>query len=114
MIYEWNEMTFFDLGRYLGKKIKEHYHLEGASRENLYIVVHTDGGGRKQVFSKKLMFYITEAIAMAIESDLTEEMLTEILLFKAVNKERVEMMINYIKNPSLDETVEIMKGIVSL
>lgn len=113
-ILVWIEMTFFELGQYIGRKIKDRYHLEGASREDLYIVVHTDGGGRKQIFSKKLMFYITEAIAMAIESDLVEEMLTEILLFKAVNKERVEMMLNYIKNPSLDETVEIMKGIVSL
>jgi hypothetical protein len=110
----WIEMTFYELGRYLGKRIKDHYHLEGASKESLYIVVHTDRNGHKQVSSKKLMFYISEAIEKIIDSEITEQMLHEILLYKAINRDRVEAMLSYLKNPTLEETDEIMKGIVSL
>ena len=113
-ILVWIEMSFFELGQYIGRKIKDRYHLEGASREDLYIVVHTDGGGHKQVFSKKLMVYIKEAYEMAIDNELTERMLTELLVFKAVDVKRVETMLKYIKNPTLDETLEVMRGMVSL
>ncbi len=110
----WIEMTFFELGQHIGQKIKDRYHLEGASREDLYIVVHTDGGGNRQVFSKRLMSYISEAINMALDSDLIEQIVTQLLLHKAVNKERVERMIEYMKNPTVEATTEIMRGIVSL
>jgi hypothetical protein len=113
-ILVWIEMSFFELGQYIGRNTKDRYHLEGASREELYIVIHSDGGGHKQVFSKKLMFYIKEAYEMAIDDELTERMLTELLLFKAVDAKRVETMLKYIKDPTLEETKEVMRGFVSL
>ena len=113
-IYEWNEMTFFDLGRYLGKKIKEHYHLEGASRENLYIVVHTDSNNHRQVFSDKLIEYISEAIERVIDNKTLQHLLSEAILHRPINKERSQKMINYILEPTLEETKEIMRGMVSV
>ena len=114
MIYEWNEMTFFELGRYLGKKLKEHYHLEGASREDLYIVVHTDTNNHRQVFSDKLMEHISEAIERVIDNKTLQHLLSEAIRHKSVNKERVEAIVKYIIEPTLQETEEVMRGIVSV
>jgi hypothetical protein len=113
-IYEWNEMTFFELGRHLGKKAKDYYHLEGASRKELYIVVHTDNNNNKQIFSDKLTEYISEAIERFIENQTLDQILTEALLHKPNQKERAEAMAKYILEPTLQETEEIMRGMVSL
>lgn len=113
-IYEWNEMTFFELGRHLGKKAKDYYHLEGASREKLYIVVHTDNNNNKQIFSDKLTEYISEAIERFIDNQTLDQILTEALLHKPNQKERAEAMATYILNPTLKETEEIMRGMVSV
>ena len=32
-VYEWIEMSLYELGKYIGTKIQGHYRLEGASRE---------------------------------------------------------------------------------
>ena len=113
-IYEWNEMTFFELGRFIGKKAKGYYHIEGASREDLYIVVHTDNNNNKQIFSDKLMEYITEAIKRFIDSQTFQQILSEALLHSPKQKERVEAMVKYILEPTLKETEEVMRGMVSL
>jgi hypothetical protein len=113
-IFKWNEKTFFELGRFLGSNIKDYYHIEGASREELYIVIHSDGNTRKQIFSDKLMEYITESIERLIDNNTLQHLLTEALLHEPKNKERVDKMSNYILCPTLEETKEIMRGIVSV
>jgi hypothetical protein len=113
-IFKWNEKTFFELGRFLGANIKDYYHIEGASREELYIVIHSDGNTRKQIFSDKLMEYISDSIKRLIDNKTLEHLLSEALLHEPKNKERAEKMSNYILCPTLDETKEIMRGIVSV
>ena len=110
---EWIELSFYEVGRMIGRKIKDHYHTEGASREYLYIVVHSDNNYIKKIHSKTLMIYISEAISLGIESEMTKNIISDLLLnySKSAN---IEKMLEYLQEPTLDETKEIMRGIVSL
>ncbi len=59
------------------------------------------------------MIYISEAISLGIESEMTKNIIHDLLLnySKSAN---IEKMLEYIQEPTLDETKEIMRGIVSL
>lgn len=114
-IYDWIEMSFYDIGRHIGSKIRDHYHLEGASREALYIVIHSDNNYNKQVRVKKLVPFISESVSPYFEDELIESLLSSLLLNnKYLNRENVEKNLQYLKNPTLEDTEEIMKGIVSV
>lgn len=114
-VYEWIEMSFYDLGRYIGTKIKDIYHTEGASRELLYIVIHDDENYNKQVNSKQLITYITESVSHYIEDELIEQLLSTLVLQnKSIDSAKAEQMLRYLKSPSIEDTTEIMRGIVSL
>ena len=111
----WINKSLYDLGRFLGPKINSYYHTEGASREMLYIVVHSDSNHNHQIHSEKLMELLTEALDSIIETDVVERIIEDLVLFnKSLNNEDINHMINFLKSPSLDNTKEIMRGIVSL
>ena len=108
-------MSFYNLGRHIGSKIRDHYHLEGASRESLYIVIHSDNCYNKQVRAKKLMPFISEAVKFYTDNELFESSINHLLLKnKSINTANVEKNIQYLKNPTVEATEEIMKGIVSV
>ena len=110
----WSEKSFYEIGRFLGSKIKDYYHTEGASREKMYIVIHSDNNGNKRVDPKKLMSYVSEAFNLVIDSEIVERLISELILYKSSNPENTEAIVKYIQTPTLPETKEIMRGIVSL
>ena len=111
----WINKSFYELGRFLGPKINRWYHTEGASREMKYIVVYSDSNYHHQVNSEKLMSLMGEALESILVTDTIEGIIEDLLtLGKDLNTDRVNKMINYIKDPTLEETEEIMRGIVSL
>jgi hypothetical protein len=111
----WIDKSFYELGRYLGPMINRWYHTEGASRGMKYIVVHSDSNYHHQVNSEKLMSLIQEALDSIIETDTVESIIENLLtLGKDLNLDRVNKMMKYISTPTLEETQEIMRGIVSL
>ena len=114
-VYAWIELSFYELGRYIGSRIRNHYHIEGASRESLYIVIHNDNNYNKQVYSKKLIPFISEAVSHIIDDGSIESLLRSLVLGNsAINVSKAEKMIDYLKNPTVEDTVEVMRGIVSL
>ena len=114
-VYAWIELSFYELGRYIGSRIRNHYHTEGASRESLYIVIHNDNNYNKQVYSKKLIPFINEAVSHIIDDGSIESLLRSLVLGNpAINVSKAEKMIDYLKNPTVEDTLEVMRGIVSL
>jgi len=111
----WINKSFYELGRFLGPKINRWYHTEGASREMKYIVVYSDSNYHHQVNSEKLMSLMSEALESILVTDTIEGIIEDLLtLGKDLNTDRVNKMINYIKDPTIEATQEIMRGIVSL
>ena len=114
-VYEWIEMSFYDLGRYIGNKTRQHYHTEGACREYLYIVVHDDSNYNDKTDAKKLMSFLVQAFQLYIDDEVIKTLLFELLTkHKYLSQDRVLAMIKYLETPTLDGTKEIMRGIVSL
>ncbi len=113
-VMNWIEKSFYELGRYIGERIRDYYHIEGASREYQYIVIHSDNRSNLQVKASKLMTFIKEAIESIIDREILERILENILVHKATKPEQVQMMLSYLKNPTLEQTNDIMRGIVSL
>ena len=114
---DWIEKSFYELGRFIGHKIKDYYHMEGASREYQYIVIHSDSNYIKKIHSNALMSYISDAINMSIESDMTKNIIHNLLLNQkntSLNLSQIEKMLEYLHEPNLEDTKEIMRGIVSL
>jgi len=112
---DWIDKSFYDIGRLLGTKTKDHYHTEGASSRKLYIVIHSDSNTIKRTDSKDLMTYLSEAINFMFDSELVERSFENVLSAPTgLNTERIKEVFKYIKEPSIDETKEIMRGIVSL
>ena len=111
----WITKSFYDLGRFLGLKIEKHYHTEGASREMMYIVVHSDTNYSHQIYSEKLMDLLREALDSIIETDVMEKIIEDLIeANEKYNTDQVKKMISFLKTPSLEDTREIMRGIVSL
>jgi Zinc finger, C2H2 type len=110
---EWINLSFFELGQMIGKKIKDHYHTEGASSVYLYIIIHSDNNYIKKIHSKSLMIYISEAISLGIESDMTKNIIEDLLL-NYNNASNIEKMLNYLEEPNIEDTKEIMRGIVTV
>jgi hypothetical protein len=114
-VYAWIELSFYELGRYIGSRIRNHYHTEGGSRESLYIVIHNDDNYNKQVYSKKLVPFIKEAVSDIIDDGSIESLLRSLVLGNpTINVSKAEKMIDYLKNPTVEDTLEVMRGIVSL
>jgi len=110
----WINKSLYDLGRFLGAKINSYYHTEGASRHKLYIVIHSDSNTNKRTDSKQLIKYLSEAINSVLDSELVERLIEDILpKINGVNVERVKNVLQYIKAPTLDETKEIMRGLIA-
>ena len=111
----WIEKSFYEIGRLIGSKIKDYYHTEGASREKMYIVIHSDNNGKKRIDAKKLMPYVSEAFNTIFRNEkLTKESMDNLISYYSTNKENSEAIMKYIETPTLPETKEIMRGIVSL
>jgi hypothetical protein len=111
----WVDKTFYELGRFLATKINNYYHIEGASRQMHYIIVHSDSNHNHYVNAEKLTSLMTEAFETIILTDVIEQTIENLLTtYKGVYSDRVVKMINYLKTPTLDDTKEIMRGIVSL
>jgi hypothetical protein len=114
-VLDWIDKSFYDIGRYLGTKIKGYYHIERESRRKLYIVIHSDGKSTKRIDSKELITYISEAYNSVIDSFLIEQSFEDVLnSHNNLNTKHVKEVLKYIKDPTLEETQEIMRGIVSL
>ena len=114
-IEEWFSMSFYKMGRYLGQRIRDHYHTEGGSRENRFIVIKDDHDGNHLIYAEKLQELIHEALMPKLFHHETKDLLHHILVKCCTIKEdAVEQTLSYIESPSLDETEEIMRGIVSL
>jgi hypothetical protein len=60
------------------------------------------------------MSYISEAFNLVIDSEIVERLISELILYKSSNPENTEAIVKYIQTPTLPETKEIMRGIVSL
>ena len=111
---EWADKSFYEIGRLLSTKTKDYYHTEGASRHKLYIVIHSDSNTNKRTDSKQLIEYLSEAINSVLDSELVERLIEDILpKINGVNVERVKNVLQYIKDPTLDETKEIMRGLIA-
>lgn len=114
-ILDWIDKSFYEIGRLLGKKTKDYYHTEGASSRKLYIVIHSDNNTIKRTDAKELIGYLSEAINSVFDSELVERSFETVLTAPEwLNTERVKEVLNYIKDPTLEATQEIMRGIVSL
>jgi hypothetical protein len=113
-ILEWIDKSFYEIGRLLGSKTKDYYHTEGASRHKLYIVIHSDNNTNKRTESKQLIPYLSEAMNSVFDSELVERSFENILItHKGLNAERVLEVLKYIKNPSVELTKEIMRGLIA-
>jgi hypothetical protein len=111
----WFEMSFYKLGRYLGSLIKDYYHVEGGSRENRFIIIQDDHDGTHLIYAEKLQELIHEALMPKIFHHETKDILQYILTKCCTIKlDVVEQTLNYIESPTIGETEEIMRGIVSL
>ena len=114
-VLDWIDKSFYEIGRLLGKKTKDYYHTEGASSRKLYIVIHSDNNANKRTNPKELIGYLSEAINSVFDSELVERSFETVLTAPEwLNTERVQEVLKYIKDPTLEETQEIMRGIVSL
>jgi hypothetical protein len=114
-IHEWIELSFYELGRYIGSKAKGYYHTEGGSRDNLCIVIHDDSNYHKLIYSKKLMNFIKEAVQEYMFELPYKDIIFTLLTNKsALNQENVKRMLDYMSSPTLNITKDIMRGIVSL
>jgi hypothetical protein len=113
-ILDWIDKSFYEIGRLLASKTKDYYHTEGASRHKLYIVIHSDNNTNKRTESKHLISYLSEAMNCVFDSELVERSFENILItHKGLNAERVQDVLNYIKNPSIEVTKEIMRGLIA-
>ena len=111
----WITKSFYELGRFLGPKISRHYHTEGASREMLYIVAHSDANYSHQIHSEKLMELLREALDEIIVSESVEKIIENLINSNtSFNTDQVKKMLSFLNTPSLEDTREIMRGIVSL
>jgi len=114
-IEEWFEMSFYKMGRYLGQRIRDHYHTEGGSRENRFIVIKDDHDGNHLIYAEKLQELIHEALMPKMFHHETKDLLHHILIkCCTIKPDAIEQTLSYIESPTLDETEEIMRGIVSL
>jgi hypothetical protein len=67
------------------------------------------------VYSKKLIPFINEAVSHIIDNGSIESLLRSLLLGNpSVNVSKAEKMLEYLKNPTVEDTLEVMRGIVSL
>jgi len=67
------------------------------------------------VNAEKLTSLMTEAFDSIILTEVMEEIIENLLVAnKGLSYDRVTKMISYLKTPTLEETQEIMRGIVSL
>ncbi len=117
-IHEWIDLSFYELGIYIGSKTKDRYKLEGASRESLYITIEDDdkyNRYRKQVKSNDLMEFFNEAVEQYMLEPNYKDIIYELLTNKThLNQSNVKAMLDYIENPDIESTKQIMKGIVYL
>ena len=114
-IHEWIELSFYELGRYIGIKAKGYYHTEGGSRDNLCIVIHDDYNYNKLIYSKKLMTFIKEAVEEYMFETPYKDIIFALLTNKsALDQEKVKSILEYMTSPTLNSTKDIMRGIVSL
>ena len=110
----WADKSFYELGRFLATKINNYYHTEGASRQMQYIIVHSDSNFNHYVNAEKLMSLMTEALDSIILTEVLEQTIENLLIAnKGLCYDRVTKMISYLKTPTLEDTQEIMRGIVS-
>ncbi len=58
---------------------------------------------------------IEEALTLYIDDELVEQLLSELVLEnQSIDKKRAEQVLEYLRHPTLEDTKEIMRGMVSL
>jgi phage host-nuclease inhibitor protein Gam len=109
-VSEWMTLSFYDIGKYIGFKMKDYFHTEGASKEDMYIVAYRDDDVRIMVYSDKLQSFIKESVSEKLFDNSAHVVIRNII--ETFGPESVKEKFNYLENPTLPETQEIMKGIV--
>jgi hypothetical protein len=114
-ILEWIQMSPYELGRYIGEKTKDYYHVEGASRSKCYIVVKDDKGKNKMIKANKLLEFLCASFIMHLLESPYKETIYELLTSHPdLDQERIQEMIHAIETADENFAQEILRGIVSL
>ena len=70
---------------------------------------------RERIEPKKLKEMIEEAITLYIDDELVEQLLSELILEnQLIDRSRAELILDYLRHPTVEGTQEIMRGMVSL
>ena len=112
---EWIHLSFYDFGRRLGSEIKAYYRLEPTSRQENYILIRDDSGQYTSIHSDDLQDYISKAVTSSLFNGETNGIVVYVLRECSIFKpEDVQRYLNYFDDPTEEQTLEIMKGMVSL
>jgi hypothetical protein len=109
-VSEWMTLSYYDIGKYISSNMRDCFHTEGASRENRYIVAYRDDDVRIMVHSDKLQTFIKESVYEKLFDNSAHSVIRNIV--ETFGPESVKEKFNYLENPTLPETQEIMRGIV--
>ena len=109
-VSEWMTLSFYDIGKYIKSKMRDYFHTEGASREDMYIVAYRDDDVRIIVYSDKLQSFIKEAVSDKLFENSAHAVIRNVI--ESFGPESVKEKFNYLENPTLSDTQEIMRGIV--
>ena len=107
---EWIDLSFFEMGKYIGKRLNGFYYKEGASEENLYIIIQRDDDARIMTYSLKLQDHIKKSVHEKMFKLENSDMIKQLFMFHKYP--RAMEKYHYLENPSIEQTLEIMKGIL--
>ena len=112
---EWIHLSFYEFGRRLGTEIKAYYRIEPKSREENYILIRDDSGQYASIHSDELQEYISKAVTSSLFNGETNGIVVYVLRECSIFKtEDVQRYLSYFDDPTEEQTLEIMKGMVSL
>jgi hypothetical protein len=113
-ICDWIDKSFFDIGSYIGTKIRNHYVKEGASKEKLYIVIRNSKNQTKMVQVQDLEAYFREATFYSL-FDTSEEIIRSCLKnISTLNQTNIVRCLDYINKPDSMSSKELMRGLLSV
>lgn len=107
---EWVDLSFFEMGKYIGKRLTGFYYKEGASEENLYIIIQRDDDRNVITYSLKLQDHIKKSVHEKMFKLENSDMIKQLFMFHKYP--RAMEKYQYLENPSIEQTLEIMKGIL--
>jgi hypothetical protein len=111
---EWIHLSFYDFGRRLGSEIKAYYRVEPKSREENYILIRDDSGQYASIHLDELQEYISKAVSSSLFNGETNGIVVYVLRECSIFKpEDVQRYLNYFDDPTEEQTLEIMRGMVN-